>query len=124
MINSKITEKRKHRRFQVKDNAFVELDVKPIIIGQLIDISRGGLAFRYAANYTPPSDLLELNIYSLSNGFSLEKVHVHTILDNLIRSESSFNLTKMRRRNVEFLEVNKNQKSQLSYFIQNYTYNN
>jgi len=124
MKNSDITEKRKHRRFQVKDNAFVELDVKPITIGQLIDIGRGGLAFRYATNCTPPSDLLELNIYSLGNGFSLEKVPVHTISDNLMRSESAFNLTKMRRRNVEFLEANNNQKSQLNYFIQNYTYNN
>ena len=67
MINSEITEKRKHRRFQVQDNAFVELDGKPITIGQLIDISRGGLAFRYAANCTPPNDLLELNIYSLGS---------------------------------------------------------
>ena len=124
MINSEITEKRKHRRFQVQDNAFVELDGKPITIGQLIDISRGGLAFRYVANCTPPGDLVELNIYSSGNSFSLEKVPVHTISDNLIRSESTFNLTKMRRRNVKFLEVNKNQKSQLDYFIQNYTRNN
>ena len=40
-------ERRKHRRFRVPESAFVTLRTHDVRVAQIIDISRGGLAFRY-----------------------------------------------------------------------------
>jgi hypothetical protein len=40
-------DRRKHRRFRVPESAFVTLRAPDVRVAQIIDISRGGLAFRY-----------------------------------------------------------------------------
>ena len=43
----KLVDRRKHKRFRVPESAFVTLRAHDVRVAQIIDISRGGLAFRY-----------------------------------------------------------------------------
>lgn len=43
----KLVDRRKHKRFRVPESAFVTLRTHDVRVAQIIDISRGGLAFRY-----------------------------------------------------------------------------
>jgi hypothetical protein len=50
MDSKKVVEKRKHKRFRSKDLAYAAFGSKAMKIGQIIDISLGGLAFQYIAD--------------------------------------------------------------------------
>ena len=46
-VKKERVERRNHRRFRVPQSAFVTLRAHDVRVAQIIDISRGGLAFRY-----------------------------------------------------------------------------
>ena len=84
-----------------------------------IDISRGGLAFRYIAQEEELNRSSDLDIRTRDTGFSLEKLPFKDISDSAITNEQSqFNL---RRRSIQFGELTPYQASQLKYFIRSYT---
>jgi hypothetical protein len=119
-----IVERRKHKRFQVQDGAFaVAMPPQPRSTppGQIIDVSRGGLAFRYIAGEEGSNGSFELIILLANNNFHLDKVPFETISDFEIANEVPFSSITMRRRGVQFGKLTDKQISQLDYFIRNYT---
>lgn len=72
-------EKRRFRRFQAPQNAFTLLRGPDGKLGQIIDISKGGLAFRYVGNGRKPKKAFQLDIFLANNGFRLEKVSFETV---------------------------------------------
>ena len=124
MTNRKeIVERRKHKRFQVKDGAFaVAMPPQPCStpLGQIIDVSRGGLAFRYIAGEEGSNGSFELVILLANNNFHSDKVPFETISDFEIANEVPFSSITMRRRGVQFGKLTDKQISQLDYFIRNH----
>lgn len=122
MLRVRPVERRKHRRFQVKDGALVALRLHVSkLVGQIVDISKGGLAFRYIDTGDRPRGSFQLDILLEKSGFLLEKVPAKTISDSEMPDESSYSSTTTRRQGVQFGELTINQKSQLEYFIRNHT---
>ena len=117
----KIVERRKHKRFQVQDGAFAVLTPHFYTWGQIIDISRGGLAFRYTGKELPPNISCDLGISLANIGFYLGKLPFRAISDFEIGNEVAYNLTTIRRCGVEFGELTLNQISGLECFIRNQT---
>jgi hypothetical protein len=117
----KIVERRKHKRFQVQEGAFAVLTPHFYKRGQIIDISRGGLAFRYTNNELTPNASSNLGISLADVGFYLSKVPFKTISDFEIANEVAYSFTTIRRCGVEFGDLTLNQISQLEYFIWNHT---
>lgn len=64
MTNSKeLFERRKHKRFHVQDGAFAVLRPHYAeLLGQIIDISRGGVSFRYIASEELSNGSFKLDI--------------------------------------------------------------
>ncbi len=116
-----IVERRKHKRFQVQDGTFAVLTPHFDNWGQIIDISRGGLAFRYTGNELPPDVSSNLGISLANIGFYLGRVPFKAISDFEIANEVAYSFTTTRRCGVEFGELTLNQISQLEYFIGNHT---
>lgn len=121
MDRKELVEKRKHRRFCLKDLAFAAFGSHAKGIGKIIDISRGGLSFRYIADGDQLNESFELEIYLANNGFHLKEVPSKTISDLEITSEFPTSSITMRRCGVQFGELTQNQVSQLECFIQNHT---
>jgi len=120
----KIVERRKHKRFQVEDGKFAVLRrpwPHPTTLGQIIDISMGGLAFRYIAGEERSHQPSELEILWADCSFRLDKIPFETISDFKTANEVAYSFTTTRRCGVEFGELTLNQVSELEYFTQKYT---
>jgi len=101
--------------------ALAVLKAKPLKMGQIINISKGGLAFRYIDSETEAGKSSELDILFAQNGFHLKKLSFKTVADYKAASEFPFSSIVMRQRNVQFRAMRPYQASKLDYFIKNYT---
>ncbi len=116
-----LIERRKNTRFQVKGNAFVVLRSSPEdLVGQIIDVSLGGLAFTYFDRRGRLNESAEIAILFPSDWFFLEKVPIKTILDANMGYKNAFSNIIRRRRGVQFGDLTFYQVSQLEFFIQKY----
>ena len=111
-------ERRKHNRHRAKGNAFVEYGIESPKVGQVIDVSMGGLSFRYFVDGVPTEESFELTMYCVLNGFHLENAPVITVSDV---SLPTFVFPKQRRRGVRFGNLTSKQKTQVKYFLKNHT---
>ena len=121
--DKELVERRKNKRFQAKDGALAVL--KPpwpnsIRLGQIIDISMGGLSFRCIAGEDRFNGSSELSVIFANHGFYLHKLPIKSISD-LETARMPFGSMTPRRRSVQFEELRDDQVSQLEYFIQNHT---
>lgn len=108
-------ERRKHKRFPIKENAFAVLRFTPSStkIGRIIDISMGGMAIEYENSEEWEDTPKELSILFGDDDFYLEKINFETVSDNFI----SYSFTETRRRGIKFGKLSDNQSSQLKNFI-------
>jgi hypothetical protein len=94
----------------------VDLRISPAKVGKIVDISRGGLAFRYIDVGELSSESFELDMYSRHNEFRMENVPVRTIWDRKTVSQLGFS-TRTRLRGVQFGNLTQNQFTELECFL-------
>ena len=115
-------EMRKFTRFKVKDLSFALL--KTVFyeeLGEIIDISKGGLAFKYLVGENQIKEAVELDIIHAHNSFHIKKLPCKTISDFEIINGIDFSSLKMKRHSIQFGELNNKQISKLEYFIKQHT---
>ncbi len=113
-------EHRKHRRFQIRQGTYVALAPPYGKVGPVIDISMGGLSFRYVDGKETANESY-IHIFLTEANFYLEKVPVKTILDFKIPDKSASSSITMRRCGLQFRGLTHNQASQLKFFVENYS---
>ena len=137
----KIIERRKHPRFKVKRGAVAAMittssakeeqaedmpmnegSIATVQMGQITNISKGGLAFRYFYGETEHNQLFDLDIFSVQDRFYLKKVPVNTVWVSHAVSKPPSSLLKSQHRGLQFKELTPHQISQLDFFLQNYTH--
>jgi hypothetical protein len=101
--------------------ALAVLKAKPLKMGQIVNISKGGLAFRYIDSEIEAAKSSEIDILFAQNGFHLNKISFKTMVDYKAVSEFPFSSIVMRQRSVQFREMRPYQTFRLDYFIKNYT---
>ena len=111
---------RRHARFRVLRDAFAALGPDYIKVGQILDISMGGLAFRYIVPEEGPSNASELDIFLAGRTFYLYKLPFETVRDSAT-NEAPFSSMNMKVSGLQFGDLTDNQKSNLRYFIQTHT---
>ena len=114
-------EQRNQRRFKAEDGTYALLRGPVSKLGQIVDISRGGFAFRYIDIGERPEGSFELDIFLRRDGFSLEKVGFKTVSDFLSNKEFPFSSIRTRRRGGQLVALSEHQISRLEYFIRNHT---
>jgi hypothetical protein len=114
-------DRRIYPRFKVNDGAYAALSPDSTIMGQIVDISRGGLCFRYIVHREQAFESVATHIFVGDNGFYLEKMPYKIVEDEQIDNGSSFSSIIMRQRRVYFSNLNPNQLAQLDYFLLNRT---
>ncbi len=117
-------ERRKHKRFKVKEGTFVEFDKprffildKPsnVRIAPLTDISRGGLGFKYVDREMWSHDYDELTISKCHNESKIDKVPFKVYSDFIIARISDS--MSMRRCGVKFGNLKSDQRTNLYSFM-------
>lgn len=122
MLLDMLLERRKDKRFHLKGSAFATLGPHFATLGEIKDISRGGLAFCHIAGGQGPNISVELErflyIFLSDISFCLLGLPIKPISDFEIKNQIAFNPT--RRCSVKFGAITDDQKSELEYFIRNY----
>jgi hypothetical protein len=113
-------EQRKHKRFQLRDEAFVLLGPDSTKLGRIIDISMHGLAFSHVGRARPPNEFFELDIFLIDTDVYIDKIPFETISDFKTR-ENPFSSITMRRCGVEFGVLTHGQIVRLERFVTNHT---
>ncbi len=114
-------ERRKYKRFKVKKGAFAILWPHSKKIGEIIDISRSGLAFCYFADENLPDESIAVDIFWHDHSFHLDNIPCKTVYENEIADEPPSTHATMKRIGVQFEDVIASKSSQLNHFIRNYT---
>ena len=118
------TRKRKSPRFPAKEGSYAAINSNYSIMGQIKDINKCGLAFRYVANGKKLTGRLTIDIFRHSKEFRLKNLPFKTISDFYVDSKSPFSTIILRQCCGKFADLTDNQISQLDRFIQNYTIGN
>ena len=114
---TEITEGRVHKLIPAKERALVYIGSESdSMLYHLIEISNGGLSFRYLGGNVLTQDLSELSLV-LKDKCYVAALPVETVSDTPLNNS---NVT-FRRRGVRFGELSSMQKSQLNDFIMKHT---
>ena len=112
---STMIERRNHKRYKVEDGAIV---VHPGHIGQILDISLGGLLCQCIDNQCLLDEPQAFDIFCANDAckFKLKEVPIQMI-SNYVNQLSPWNTAMIRRCGVMFGDLTANQKSHLENFI-------
>ena len=131
MINKATQERRQYERYRIKEDhrAYVALRPKFKQIGQMKDISQGGLCFEYLfLNDLEPlsnkESAFSVDIFIAENGFYLSGVKCKPAYDINYGNDHpslAFGLMERRKCGLKFDELTENQKKQINTFMELYT---
>ena len=123
MDREELIEQRKHKRYKAKEGAFavIRKQAKTKALGQILDISDGGLSFKYMANGKPANADNKLDIFYTGLGIQLRSLSFLTISDLPIDDLPTFSSIKMRRCGIQFTDLKSEHKNQINEFINYYT---
>ena len=111
----KIFNKRQHERLAPDQNILV---YSPEILGQVLDISKGGLAFAYRRDTAKINNLfLDLDLMCNEEDFNMPTLFCKTISDVAIEDKSICPDGQLRRCSVEFRNLSDDQYHLLEKFL-------
>jgi len=126
MQNSKKNESRKHKRYKVKAGIFAVLGYECSRLGQVIDISMGGLSFSYAGAKTRSVDSTDMIFLfdkkdSDVNNLSY-KFNTRIISENQFSEDNSVNPVNQKIRcALQFNDLPYHQEKWIETFLRNHT---
>jgi len=120
-------DRRKYPRFLAKDDTFVKLQSEfKVDVGQLIDISKDGLALLYTLREERSPNYSELGIFLLGvflsvDDFAVDQISFQAVSDIELANELPLNTISYRRYAVQFEELTPEQTAKLNDFLLNHT---
>ena len=140
----KKTERRVHKRFSVKDRTFAMLrsdrcsldqikrmsmgeiacavyNSKPAIMGQIVDMSQGGLSFDCIDEICTPGDSLKLDILFANEKFYMGRIKFRPVHELKSSDNTALNPIPMKKQGVQFVDLSFKQLSRLERFLRNHT---
>lgn len=116
-------ERRKHKRFTIKDVAFAILRTdEDEELGQIINISMGGLAFQYFVGNRELQKANKLDVLLADNGLHVDNIGFHVVDDYELVNELPFSSITKREQRVYFDNLTDDQKDGIDGFIKEHTY--
>ena len=123
MVGRKRTvERRKNKRYKAVEGAYAAISPNSHKLGQIIDISMGGLAFKYidtSNDDTSQSLDAEETIFLSSMGYYVGDLPFKTVSDYEVTNAPSFSSMKVRKRHVQFTDLSFKQLFDLDYYLRN-----
>lgn len=116
---AKVDERRIHRRYKVKAQAFAAL-ASHYLIGQIKNISKGGISFTCIASLKTDSRTFEIEIFTQDGKFHLREIPFKIVSELDVEDRIPSSVLQKKQINGVFLEMTDDQVSQLEEFLQNY----
>jgi hypothetical protein len=116
-------ERRKHQRFSIKDIAFAIIRSEgEEELGQIVNISLGGLAFQYFIGNREFQKAEKLDVLLADSGVQVENIQFRVVDDYELVNELPFSSITKREQRVYFDGLDKSQQDELEGFIRRHTY--
>ena len=112
-----MAERRRYKRYPVQKRAYALLKAHESKLGQIVNVSKGGLAFRYMSAKKRLKGPFDIDIMITDNGFRLDNVRVRIISEHEVADEKSFSFLTVRQLGVEFAGLSQEQDARLDDFI-------
>ena len=119
-IQKNSPDRRKDKRFKLKDPVFALMYFSPTMMGRVTDISRSGAAVRYVKSGDGYRELNQLDIFKSDFKLYIENIKAKTISDMEIIDKTFIGSKEIRRCGIQFEVLSNNQLSQLENFIQDF----
>ncbi len=124
MVGRKRTvERRRNKRYKAVEGAYAAVSPNSHKLGQIIDISMGGLSFKYidTSNGSQDNDPLmgEDAIFLSSMGYYVGDLPFKTVSDYEVTNAPSFSSMKVRKRHLQFTDLTFKQLFDLDYYLRN-----
>ncbi len=127
-VTKKITERRKYKRYKAKDGSFAAINPNNCnIIGQISDISMGGLAFKYIDDsdydndYEKKQNYHDKSKHSMllsSLNYYVDDINYQTIEDIEVDENITFSAIKLRKRRIKFNGLTSRQTFDLNFYLE------
>ncbi|MBW2109761.1 MAG: PilZ domain-containing protein [Deltaproteobacteria bacterium] len=111
-------DRRTHDRFEARNGAFASPKLN--VVGQIMNMSCGGLAFRYVASRARAKESSVLRIWLTDNSFNLSMVPFEVAWDVAAPGSFSCGEISMRYCGVRFGDLADYQEHALRYFRRHY----
>ena len=121
--NELFVERRKHTRFQLKPGAYAVLSPNLIKLGQIIDISVSGLAFRYIRYGDKDVDNVDSDVLLYGKNMYVDRIPFRIVSDVELTNPGIFSSVLMNKFSIEFKNLTGKQLEQLEMFIKSHTIN-
>jgi len=116
-------ERRKHPRFDLKDIAFAILKAdREEELGQIVNISRGGLAFHYFIGNRELQKADRLDVLIADNGLHVENIEFSVVDDFELVNELPFSSITKREQRVLFNRLTESQRQGIESFIRRHAF--
>ena len=112
-----VDERRKHKRYDVKEGAFAALPSN-YLVGQIKNISKGGISFTCLSSGKQKFNMPILEIFSKDNDFYLREIPFKIVSEIDVEDRVPSSSIQMKQIGGEFVNLTEDQKSQLDYFLQ------
>ena len=123
MVGRKRTvERRRNKRYKAVEGAYAAISPNSHKLGQIIDISMGGLSFKYidtSNDERDPELISEDAIFLSSMGYYVGDLPFNTISDYEVTNAPSFSSMKVRKRHLKFTDLTFKQLFDLDYYLRN-----
>ena len=123
MVGRKRTvERRRNKRYKAVDGAYAAISPNSHKLGQIIDISMGGLSFKYidtSNDDKEENNIPEESVFLSSMGYYVGDLPFQVISDYEVTNTPSFSSMKVRKRHVKFTDLSFKQLFDLDYYLRN-----
>jgi len=107
---------RKHLRYKVREGIFAAFSTNSLV-GQVKNISKGGVSFTYIATEKSIDKNLELEIFTSDTRIYLKSIPFRVVSDTEAENHVPCSSLQMRQIRGAFIELTEDQKSQLDQFL-------
>jgi hypothetical protein len=114
-------ERRRHPRFRATENLFALIKNHSEHVGRVIDISIGGLSFRYIEDEPITKKETWLDLFSSRDKFFLHDIPVRTVSDVAVGGDIPFSTIPVRQRSLQFLDTTPHRVRLIDHFLDRHT---
>ncbi len=114
---NRFLERRIHPRFETKAGTYVRFASYSTRIGEVKEISLGGLSFQYSESEQEVGEPSELDLFSDAGDFFLGRLSFETVSDSKAKPNNSTIVDSLRRCGIKFADLTFKQLTRLKAFI-------
>ena len=114
---NELPDRRKHRRFKVPADAFAIIKNPSFKLGQIADMSKGGISFYYIGEKEFVNNGFSVDILLADDDFYIDNLPVNIVSNITVPLQAPVKKATFKRCGLKFKNLNSSQRSKLSFFV-------